>query len=217
LNPDIVQAHILSGINYLMGIQLGTCASDLICFGRATEAAQKALSLDENNSDAHGLASYLFTMRKEHEKALKEAKRAITLNPNNADAYDTLAWILIISGRPVKAIEFSKKAIRLNPIPPAYYPYHLAWAYRDSRQYEKAIKIYNKCLECQPDFFKAYVHLAATYTFLGREEEAKAAALEVLNLDPDFSLEGYSDRIPYKNQSDSERFLKALRKAGLPE
>ena len=212
--PEHSGVYTLLGINLLLGIQIGTCESDLICFGRATEAARKALSLDENYSDAHVLSGYLFAMRKEYEKAISEAKRAIMLNPNNSDAYDVLGWILIISDQPIRAIEFSKKAIRLNPIPPALYYFHLAWAYLDSEQYEKAIETYKKCLKYQPNFILAYRGLAATYSILGYEKEAKSAALEVLNLDPNFSLEQLKT-LPYKNQAKKERYINALRKAGL--
>ena len=215
LLPEHAGVYTLLGTNLLLGIQIGTCESDLICFGRATEAARKALSLDENYSDAHVLSGYLFAMRKEHEKAISAVKRAITLNPNNSDAYDVLGWILIISDQPIKAIEFSKKAILLNPIPPAVYYFHLAWAYLDSEQYEKAIETYKKCLEYQPDFIVAYRGLAATYSILGYEKEAKSAALEVLNLDPNFSLEKLEPLLLYKNQATEERYVDALRKAGL--
>jgi len=54
---------------------------------------------------------------------------------------------------------------------------------------------------------------------LGREEEAKEHAREALKMNPKLSLEGlrkgyYSH---YKDPSHPERFLSALRKAGLPE
>ncbi len=137
------------------------------------------------------------------------------LNPNNSDAYDVLGWILIVSDQPIRAIESSKKAIRLNPFPPAVYYFHLAWAYLDSEQYEKAIDTYKKCLEYQPDFIGAYRGLAITYSILGHEKEAKSAALEVLNLDPNFSLKQLETILNYKNQAKQERFINALRKAGL--
>ena len=215
LYPEHPGINTLMGVNLLFGIQIGTCESDLICFGRATEAARKALSLDENYSDAHLLSGYLFAIRKEYEKAILAGKRAITLNPNNSDAYDLLAWFLIISDQPIRAIEFSKKAIRLNPIPPAVYYYRLAWAYRDSEQYEKAIEAYKKCLEYQPTFVLTYIGMAATYSILGYEKEAKSAALKVLNLDPNFSLEKLEPKLLYKNQATQERYINALRKAGL--
>jgi len=217
LNLEISEFYALLGVVYLQGIQLGTCEYDLICFGKATEATRKALSLDANNSDAHSLASYLFTMRKEYEKAAAEAKKAIMLNPNSADAYWSLGLTYILSDRSVEAIGVLKKAIRLNPIPPVDYLHSLGWAYRVSKQYGKAIETFKKCLRREPNYWKAYLGLALSYTFLGREEEARAAVKEVLIFYPGFSLELFKKLSPYKNQAELDLAVEALRKAGVPE
>jgi adenylate cyclase len=57
--------------------------------------------------------------------------------------------------------------------------------------------------------------LAASYSELGREEEARAEIAEVVKMNPQFSLEGMRQRWPYKDPADLERYLAALRKAGL--
>jgi adenylate cyclase len=217
LNLEDSEFYSLLGLVCVQGIILGTCESDLICFGKATEATRKALSLDSNNSDAHILASWIFLMRKEHEKAIAEAKNAIMLNPNNADAYVTFGWALILSDRSVEAIGVLKRAIRLNPIPPVWYLFNLGFAYRVSKKYEKAIEMYKKCLKRKSDFWLAYLGLAISYTFLGREKEARAAVKEILNFYPDYSIELYKKSSPYKNQAELQRVAEALRKVGLPE
>jgi hypothetical protein len=57
--------------------------------------------------------------------------------------------------------------------------------------------------------------LAVIYSELEQQEEARAEAAEVLRLNPNFSLEVFKQRLPYKDQTESERILTALRKAGL--
>jgi adenylate cyclase len=52
---------------------------------------------------------------------------------------------------------------------------------------------------------------------LGRIDDAKDQAAEVLKLDPDFSLENWRKTLFYKDPDDLERHVAALRKAGLPE
>jgi len=47
------------------------------------------------------------------------------------------------------------------------------------------------------------------------EKEAQAEVAEVLRLSPNFSLEGVGQRTPIKDPVVLERFLAALRKAGL--
>ncbi len=52
------------------------------------------------------------------------------------------------------------------------------------------------------------------YSLLGREEEARAAAKKVLEMNPNFSLD-FVERSPYKNQDYTKQLVYALRKAGL--
>jgi len=48
-----------------------------------------------------------------------------------------------------------------------------------------------------------------------RDEEAHSAAAEVLRLQPNFSVDNFAKRMPYKDQADTQRIVKAWRKAGL--
>jgi hypothetical protein len=57
--------------------------------------------------------------------------------------------------------------------------------------------------------------LAASYCELGREEEARGEIAKVLNLNPQYSLEGIQQRWPSQDAADLERVLAVLRKAGL--
>jgi tetratricopeptide (TPR) repeat protein len=221
LKPEVSEFYSLLGFCYWWEIALGRCQSDLICFGKAfgkaTEAARKALSLDPNSSDAHSIASALFGMRKEHDKAITESKMAIMLNPNNADAYCVFGAVLILSGRPEEAIGVLKNANRLNPIPPVLYLSNLAWAYRVSKRYDKAIEMFGECVRRQPDYLHGYLGLALSYHLSGREEEAKTAVKEILNINPDYSIELYKKTFAFKDRAEIELAVKALRKAGLPE
>ena len=55
----------------------------------------------------------------------------------------------------------------------------------------------------------------STYSFAGRDEEARAEAAEALRINPKFSLKKWEKRVTYKNKEDAERGIRALRKAGL--
>jgi hypothetical protein len=50
---------------------------------------------------------------------------------------------------------------------------------------------------------------------MGREKEARQAAMEVLKIDPEFSLKNFERVSSFKNQDKKERYFQALRKAGL--
>jgi adenylate cyclase len=84
-------------------------------------------------------------------------------------------------------------------------------------QYDKAIATWKNALHVGPNYLPAHAFLAACYISLDRNAEATAAAKEVLRINPKFSLESYAKTLPYKNKVDIERYVAALRKAGLPE
>ncbi len=50
---------------------------------------------------------------------------------------------------------------------------------------------------------------------MGREKEARAEAVEVLRVNPKFSLDSLPKMLPYKDQSETDKVANALRKAGL--
>jgi adenylate cyclase len=80
-------------------------------------------------------------------------------------------------------------------------------------QYEEAIEAYKKALHRK--HMSAHIHLTASYSLLGPDGEARAEATEVLRINLKFSLEHLAKTIPFKDQADIERFIGALRKAGL--
>jgi len=50
---------------------------------------------------------------------------------------------------------------------------------------------------------------------MGQEKEARAEAAEVLRINPKFSVEYLAKIIAYKDQSQNDKIVNALRKAGL--
>ena len=89
------------------------------------------------------------------------------------------------------------------------------FAYFFMDQYEKGIVECKKALQIQPNNVFAHIALAANYSKLGREEEARAAVADVVRIQPKFSLDRYTKTLPVKNQADKEQVIDALRKAGL--
>jgi len=78
-------------------------------------------------------------------------------------------------------------------------------AYFLTDQYAKAIAQYKRALKPNLVFLPANAELAAIYGILGRDEEVRSEAREVLLLSPNFSLEARRQRFPYKDQALIER------------
>jgi TolB-like protein/Flp pilus assembly protein TadD len=188
---------------------------------RAVEFTKKALTLNPEYSLAHSLQGAIYLFQRQYDKAIAEGQRAISIDPNYADGYALLSQTMCYSGRFEEALALIKKAMRLCPIPRVFYPLTLGRAYNDLERYEKAIPVFEQLQErcrrgeCPPSVPSWFIILS--YMGLGREEEARAEAEELLRLKPGASLEGLRKTQPYKDPAHLERWISALRKAGLPE
>jgi tetratricopeptide (TPR) repeat protein len=119
--------------------------------------------------------------------------------------------------KPSKALESYKTALRLNPIPPIKYLREIGAAYRYLGEYEKAIKIYKRCMKRAPNDAFSYIAIVVAYSLAGQEDNAKIAVGKLLNLFPGFSIEVAKKYPAYNNPDQTERAIKALRNAGVPE
>ena len=182
---------------------------------KSIELLQKAITLDDTNAEAHSLLGWIFSMTRQHDKAVAEGEKAVALNPNSADSHMYFGKILTFAGRYEESIPEYQTAIRLNPIPPNIYLYSLGISYILTRQYDEAITWCEKAVRREPNSLLARLFMAAVYSLAGRDEEARIEAAEVLRINPKFSLEKFAKSVTYKNQEDQERLIGALRKAGL--
>jgi len=215
LDPENATACTMLAWTYLMEVRSGWSKSPGRSMEQTVELAQKALALNDTLDATHSLLGHIYLDKRQYEKAIAEAERAVALNPNGADAHAHLGKTLNYVGRRKEAIALLKKAIRINPIPPNWYLFMLGQSYSFTGQYGEAIVMYKTVLQRNPDDLSALIGLAAVYSASGREEKARAAAAEVLRIEPKFSLERSAEESMYKNQADTERMIDSLRRAGL--
>ncbi|MCG2778214.1 MAG: tetratricopeptide repeat protein [Desulfobacterales bacterium] len=215
LDPEYSSAYVLLGKTHILDVFFNWSKSPKESLASAFKLAQKALAMNDTLHGPHRILGTIYLLKRQHDKAIEECERAVLLAPNSADAIYTLGLILRFAGRAKEAISMYERAIRLNPMPPASYFYQLALSYTFIGEFEKAIAICKKALPKNPDDLVGRVTLATAYCSLGREEEARAEAAEVLRIDPKFTVEYASKTWPYKNQADRDLVINALRKAGL--
>jgi adenylate cyclase len=214
LDPEFAIAYAALGFTHFHERTFGW-SQDPKSLERALELAQKTLDLDDLLPLGHSLLGKVYLWKRQHEKAIAELKKTIALSPNSADGLVGLGYILNFAGRPEEAIVLVKKAMRLNPRYPAHYLWELGHAYFLTGRYEETIETLKRVLDRNSDFMPAHLLLAASYSEIGWEEEARAEVAEVERLSPPALSEALRQRLPYKDRAVSGRLFDSLRKAGL--
>ena len=214
LDSEFAAAYAQLGRTHLRGYS-HMWSQDPKGLNRAFDLAQKARDLDDTLPEAYFVFGQVYYYERRHEQAIAQLEKAITLSPNYADAVAELGDVLSFAGRPEEAIGLIEKAMRFNPTPPSWYLDNLGRAYLLTEQYEEAIASFKRVLSRNPDYWVSHVYLAASYANLGRQKEAQAVVAELQRINPMVSLETSRQLEPFKDQEVLDRFIEALRKAGL--
>jgi adenylate cyclase len=216
LDPGYANAYVHLGWTHWNDARYGWVESRGKSIETAYKYAQKAIELDDTLDSAHLLIGGVYLVKRQHEKNVAQGRRALALNPNGAWNHMYMAGALGCAGKWEESLGYAKKAMRLAPFPPVWFFWILGRSYFMTSQYDKAIETFKKAVHVSPDYLVAHAFLAACYSSLDRQIEAAAEAGEVLRINPKFNLESYAKTsLPYKNKGDIDRYVAALRKAGL--
>ncbi|HEV8711804.1 MAG TPA: tetratricopeptide repeat protein [Candidatus Binatia bacterium] len=171
--------------------------------------------MDDSLPLAHSALGFVYQQKNQHDRAIAEGERAVTLDPNDSENYRRLVGILGLAGRAEEAIVMAKAAMRLNPHYPPSYIEALGMAYHQAWRNEEAIATFKRLLVYNPNHMSAHLGLTCSYSDLGRYEEARAQAAEILRVSPNFTTEAWRRNQFWKDPAEMERHLNNLRKAGL--
>ena len=164
----------------------------------------------------HGhVASYLY---KDFDLAFRRFETALRINANAAPAWlwsaAAQAWI----GNGSRAIEEINKAMALSPYDPLMYAYsgNAAMAYLVDGQYERAVECALRSLRENRTYTSANRQLIMALVLAGREDEARASARRLLELEPGLTVAGFRRRYPGSDSPHADLFCDALARAGIP-
>ncbi len=216
LDPDYIEPYVSMGWLHLIQYRYCISPEPQKSLNRALELAEKAIAINAYSDLPRALLAKINLTRHEYDQAIAEGNRAIGLNPNGADSYAHFGCVRNFCGMPEKGLSLLEKAFRLNPLPPLYYYTYAGIAFNMLAKYEAAIKFYNAGFKLSQNYFFGFVGVTESNSLLGKRQEARAAAEEVLKIQPHFNAEEHIKAQAYKNSADEKRFLNALREAGLP-
>ena len=151
--------------------------------------AQAAIAHGQDDALALTFAGFSIGMDGHDRAAAFTAfEAALSVSPSSALTYILGSVILGWTGEAERAIEWGERGLRLSPFDPwAFAAFHsLTLGNFQQGRYEEAAKAAHKAVQANPAHSISYMLLAAPLTKLGRLEAARAAASQVLKLQPDF-------------------------------
>jgi len=141
---------------------------------KAKAAAQKALELDANLTEARvSLAYVIHRYDRDYLSAERGFRRAIELNPSYATTHHWYALLLAMLGRHAEAMAEIEKARALDPLS-LIINTNVGWLSYYARAYGRAIEQYQKALEMDLRFGGAVWKLRQAYEVTQRYPEAFA-------------------------------------------
>ena len=178
---------------------------------------EKALDIDDTDPLALGHAGMHQLFMGNHDQAIAFAKQALAEAPGMDSSYYSLGWFQMFDEVPLEGIENLKRAMRLSPILTAPRSTILGTAYRNAGQLELAVATLEKTVQRFPTFISGRVALTSCYALMGKEQEAKEEAQEILRRDPAYTIARYTNPNLYRNKETMEKWAESLRRAGIPD
>ena len=181
----------------------------------AIEKGRYALQIDAQSGFALSRLGFALTMSGQHEVALDYFRRAVELEPQNTDV---LAWYceaLNFAGQPEEAIEVAERCLQYDPVAPPNVLHHLAHSRFLLGDTDGPLALEPRVLSVVPAFLPGRLILIAALVEASQPKAAHEEVARLHTLFPDFTVDGFSDRFPYRDPTQAERIATALAAADL--
>lgn len=144
----------------------------------AESAYREALELDCDNAEVYNLMGVLKLQQNDTASAIEWVEKAIQLKQNEY-FYETLFQAYIRNCSYEKIIYY-ENSVKQNF--PKNFPllFNLALAYKNLKQYTKAIQLYEEALKANPSSYQGWSNLAHLYEIIGQGKNA-VSAMKICN------------------------------------
>jgi TolB-like protein len=183
----------------------------------AERAALAATRADGADPWAHYALGGAHLLLRRFDDSLAEFELALNLNPNFALAQSVYGLALAFCGRWEDANAATSRALRLSPRDPFSTMYYGIAAYTNffKGNYEEAMRLASVSIRLRADHVGGHRGLTISAAMAGKADVATAALQELLRAQPNFSLAWIAANMPFKHDTDRERYMEAFRRAGL--
>ena len=215
LDPQCAEAYYWETAAHAHNYWWGPYSTRERSLQKAFESGKKCTELDDEFAGCSMVMGLVYLSQREYDKAVSEGKRAVEGYPNSPAAATFLGWTLRTVGRHEESLRELERALRLDPITPSFPLANLGGTYLAMGRYKEAIAAFKKTVELSPRSVSAYIGLAIAYSSVGRMDEARLTAAQIMKLRPNFSAKHFAMMLPYKDETYKDFVLHGLLKAGL--
>ncbi len=217
LEPDSILGYVWQAQMCQIEIFMGWSEDRNSSIKYMGELVEKALKIDDKDPLALGHAGMHQLFLGNHDQSIAFAKQALAEAPGMDSPYYSLGWFQMFNETPLEGIENLKRAMRLSPVVTAPRSTILGTAYRNAGKLELAVATLEDTVKRFPAFVSGRVALTSCYALMGKEQEARQEAHEILRRDPAYTIARYTTPNLYRNKETMEKWADALRKAGIPD
>lgn len=107
---------------------------------RAIKAAQRALEIAPNDSEAHQQLMSVYALTGDFDLMMATGRRATALNPSNSAMHDTFGALMNYRGRYEEALQLLQRAEELQPVAPRWRAYAFFLSYYGMGQMGGAVE-----------------------------------------------------------------------------
>jgi len=151
--------------------------------------------------------------KEEFNVAILHLEKALALKPDYSEAANAMGTVYLRLEQWDAAIPFLEKAIaNLLYATPHYALNNLGDAYREKKEYGRAIEFYRKALREDPGFVEAHRGLGLTYMAIGDYGAAVSSLETALQFAPDFPAARFDLGIAYAAMYEREKAIDAFKK-----
>ncbi len=222
-DPDNVDALIgLAGAEAIEGVN-SFAANTVASFAAAEAKLTKALSSVPDHAVGHMWLGLVYIWTKRAAEGIAKCEHALTLDRNLARAEGAIGFGKINIGRAEETEAHIAEALRLSPRDTTAFVWmtHVGLAKNLLGSWEQAITWCRRAIEVNPNYPRAYFHLALALARLGRLDEAHSSVNAGIAINPSFTVT--RARVDWTALSDDPTYLaqleplfESMRMAGVP-
>lgn len=215
LDPNFAEAWDLMASSHQVEARTGWSDNRGQSLARATDAAQKALAIDDTHAGTYLQLANIASVKLQFDQAINNCEKALSLDPTaNQMAHCGRHWTYV--DRPLEALELIREAMRRNPYFPPVYFFILGNAHYYLGNYDEAVAAFEAYRDRIPKSKLPLGMLAVAYVEAGRIEEARATVEQNIKRDPGTSVKWWARFFKIRDPAKMDHALDNLRKAGMP-